>query len=432
MTVRHNLFIFLICLFLSVCCAEQCKGFDCMRNYIDKPEPAYKWSDTGVRLRDEGWTGYLLNFTSQTWLSPELVTRSEWWHQLLIIVPDSLQVLDTAALWVEYGDNTKADNDKITPKRFNVKFMADISVTQGIVSALVYQVPNQPVLFSEDVTRKERSENALIAFTWWHFINDAEQDAEYLIRLPMVKSAVKAMDTVTNFLTDDTAPEEIQGLGLNPSKFIAGGASKRGWTVWNLATVDPRVIAIFPAIMDLLNYNKNMKNQFASYGGWTWTLSDFWELNITIYTDTKEMADMQAILDVYEYPERMMIPKLLVLATNDEFFLPTNTRNWWKDLPGEKELNRLLMIPNQDHITFWGLQAKSQTIIGWINKVLSYSSNPTSKESSDLRNRSKNLDLPRFNWTHESGKIIVTSDQAPREVKIWSAESCNSKRQDWR
>ena len=48
MTVRHNLYIFLICFFLSVCCAEQCKGFDCMRNYIDKPEPAYKWSDTGV------------------------------------------------------------------------------------------------------------------------------------------------------------------------------------------------------------------------------------------------------------------------------------------------------------------------------------------------------------------------------------------------
>ena len=46
-----------------------------MKNYIDKPEPAYKWSDTGVRLREEEWTGYLLNFTSQTWLTPELVTR---------------------------------------------------------------------------------------------------------------------------------------------------------------------------------------------------------------------------------------------------------------------------------------------------------------------------------------------------------------------
>ena len=434
MVVRHIIINFLISVFLPACHADSCRGFDCMRDYIDKPEPAYKWADTGVRLRDEGWTGYLLNFTSQTWLGPGAVTRSEWWHQLLIIVPDRLQVLDTAALWVEYGDNSKADNDNITPERYNVKFMADMSVTQGMVSALVYQVPNQPVLFSEDVEQKERIENALIAFTWWHFIHDADQNAEYLIRLPMVKSVVKAMDTVTNFLTDHTGPGEIQGLGLNPTKFIAGGASKRGWTVWNLATVDSRVIAIFPVIMDLLNYNKNMKNQFASYGGWTWTLSDFWKLNITSYTDSKEMADMQAILDVYEYPERMMIPKLLILATNDEFFLPTNTRNWWKDLPEEQELNRLLMVPNQDHITFWGLQAKSQTVNGWINQILKYNSDLTLAESSkDCHNkRFDNLNLPRFNWTHETGKIIVTSEQVPSEVKIWSAISCNDRRQDWR
>ena len=430
MIVRNMIFTFITSLFLPACTGDPCRGFDCMRSYIDKPEPAYKWADTGVRLRDEGWTGYLLNFTSQTWLEPGLVTRSEWWHQLLIIVPDNIRVLDTAALWVEYGDNTKADNGSITPGRFNVQFMADISVAQGMVSALVYQVPNQPVVFSEDVEQKERIENAMIAFTWWHFLHDPDQKAEYLLRLPMVKSAVKAMDTVTNFLTDDTAPAEIQGLGLNPTKFITGGASKRGWTVWNLATVDSRVIAIFPAIMDLLNYNKNMKNQFASYGGWSWTLSDFWVLNTTAYTDSQQMADMQAILDVYEYPERMLIPKLLILATNDEFFLPTNTRNWWKDLPDEQELNRLLMVPNQDHITFWGLQAKSQTINGWINKILKYSSGLT---SSDCRSdRFKNLNLPRFNWTHESGKIIVNSEQNPSEVKLWSAESCNARRQDWR
>ena len=34
------------------------------------------------------------------------------------------------------------------------------------------------------------------------------------------------MDTVHNFLTDDTAPDELQELGLNPDKFIVGGASK--------------------------------------------------------------------------------------------------------------------------------------------------------------------------------------------------------------
>ena len=365
------------------------------------------------------------------------MTRSEWWHQLLVIVPHNLKTLDTAALWIEYGDNSEADNDSITPKRFNVQFMADISLNQGMVSALVYQVPNQPVIFSEDVTQEERIENALIAFTWLHFLNDADQDAEYLLRLPMVKSAVKAMDTVTYFLTDDTAPEELQDLGLNPTKWIAGGSSKRGWTVWNLATVDPRVIAIFPAIMDLLNYRKCMKSQFASYGGWTWTFEAFWKLNITLYTDSEEMEDMQKILDIYEYPEKMMIPKLLILATNDEFFLPTNTRNWWKDLPQEQELNRLLMVPNQDHITFWGLQAKSHAVNGWFSQILKSSSTMrTSKtladRSENMRSMMENLSIPRVSWTHESGRITVTSDQEPSEVKIWSAVSCNNRRQDWR
>ena len=70
-----SLSLILLCLLGSALSAGSCRGYDCMKNYIDKPEPAYKWSDTGVRLREEEWTGYLLNFTSQTWLTPELVTR---------------------------------------------------------------------------------------------------------------------------------------------------------------------------------------------------------------------------------------------------------------------------------------------------------------------------------------------------------------------
>ena len=106
-----------------------CSGYDCLKNYIERPEPAYQWTDTGARLRGEGgdtgvgWTGYLLNFTSQTWLHPGLVTRSEWWHNLLIIVPDNVRVLDTAALWIEGVDNTHAEED------YNVQFLVNVSIT---------------------------------------------------------------------------------------------------------------------------------------------------------------------------------------------------------------------------------------------------------------------------------------------------------------
>ena len=32
------------------------------------------------------------------------------------------------------------------------------------------------------------------------------------------------------------------------------------------------------------------------------------------------------MVDVYEYKEKMMMPKLVICGANDEFFLPTDTR----------------------------------------------------------------------------------------------------------
>ena len=107
----------------------QCSGYECLKYYVDKPDSSYKWTDSGVRLEEgRGWTGYLLNFTSQTWLSPDLVSRSEWWHQLLIIVPDEIKVLDTATLWITGKDND--DGDVVSIEYFDVQFMADVAVTQ--------------------------------------------------------------------------------------------------------------------------------------------------------------------------------------------------------------------------------------------------------------------------------------------------------------
>lgn len=42
-------------------------------DYIRLPDPAYSWRDTGARLTGVtnhiGWTGYVLNLTSQAWLT---------------------------------------------------------------------------------------------------------------------------------------------------------------------------------------------------------------------------------------------------------------------------------------------------------------------------------------------------------------------------
>ena len=43
--------------------------------------------------------------TSQTWLSPEEVSRSQWWHILVVVVPHKIRDTDTAMLWVTDGSN---------------------------------------------------------------------------------------------------------------------------------------------------------------------------------------------------------------------------------------------------------------------------------------------------------------------------------------
>jgi len=63
----------------------------------------------------------------------------------------------------------------------------------------------------------ERSEDAIIAFTWRHFIDDPTKP-EWLLRLPMTKAAVKAMDAIYG-LVDLVAKRPVE-------RFCIGGESK--------------------------------------------------------------------------------------------------------------------------------------------------------------------------------------------------------------
>ena len=64
-----------------------------------------------------------------------------------------------------------------------------------------FKIPNQHMVFAEDPLQKRRSEDGIIAYTWARFLEHPEEP-EWLVRLPMVKAAVRAMDTVTAFAKD--------------------------------------------------------------------------------------------------------------------------------------------------------------------------------------------------------------------------------------
>jgi len=48
------------------------------------------------------------------------------------------------------------------------------------------QVPNQPIHFAAEQPPRGRSEDAIIAYTWNHFLN-TPTEPEWLLRLPMTK-----------------------------------------------------------------------------------------------------------------------------------------------------------------------------------------------------------------------------------------------------
>lgn len=137
--------------------------------------------------------------TSQRWLTDADTTRSLWWHYLVVIVPSNYNpsFARNATLWITDGDNDSPDE---LPTRFNYNMLlaSELAMGTGLITGCLFQIPNEKMVFASDPEQKRRGEDAIIAFTWAHFLDHPDQP-EWLVRLPMVKASVRAMDAVTDF-----------------------------------------------------------------------------------------------------------------------------------------------------------------------------------------------------------------------------------------
>ena len=119
------------------------------------------------------------------------------------------------------------------------------------------QVPNQPLHFA-DSKEAGRSEDDLIAYTRIKYIET--HDETWLVRLAMVKSGIRAMDAMQQFLaTDEAGKQKIE-------RFVVAGGSKRGWTTWLIGAMDKRVRAIVPLVIDALNSEVITRHHYEAYG----------------------------------------------------------------------------------------------------------------------------------------------------------------------
>ncbi len=337
---------------LRLCAAD----YTALDRYVAAPDDSYRYQL--FRTIPAGdLTIYQLDLISQTWLTAAEVDRPEWHHWLTIMKPAAVKA-PAAALYINGGSN------RATPDAPNPLLTA-IAAQSGAVVIELDQVPDEPLKFSDE--SNARTEDAIIAYTWNKYLTTG--DERWPARLPMTKAVVRAMDAATDFLS------KLPSGAVTLDKFVVAGASKRGWTTWTAAAVDPRVVAIAPMVADFLNLEASFTHHWRAYGFWAPAIRDYEQAGVMNWIGTPQLASLLDIEDPYRYRERLTLPKYMINSTGDQFFLPDSSQFYFRDLPGEKYLR---FVPNTDH-NLAGIEAPLN-LTAWIQAVLT------------------NYPRPRFYW----------------------------------
>lgn len=365
--------------------------------YVAQRDAVYGWKLVST-IEGAGYRSFVLELTSQTWRSEKDVDRPVWKHWLTIVKPEKV-TSNKALLFIGGGKNGDPAPDKVAERT------AKIAIETGTVVADLGMVPNQPLFFT-DSKDKGRSEDDLIAYTRVkHF---STKDDFWLVRLAMVKSGVRAMDAIQEFLLSDA------GGKVKVDQFVVAGGSKRGWTTWLIGTVDKRVVAIMPMVIDALNSEAITKHHFEAYGFFSDALDDY--VNHGLFPHKIGTPEYQAVLkieDPYNYRNRpaLKMPKFMINAAGDQFFLPDNSQFYYGDLPEEKHIR---YVPNAKH-NLAGSDAV-ESMIAFYQAILT------------------NSPRPRFSWKKEKdGSLVVkpaNQGAKPKEVNLWQAT--NPKTRDFR
>ncbi|SDR62417.1 PhoPQ-activated pathogenicity-related protein [Rhizobiales bacterium GAS191] len=357
--------------------------------YVASPDPNYRYDLINTIPGDES-TGYVLEMTSQQWRGAAEVDRPIWKHWLVIVVP--LQVKTRIGILVISGGS----NNSKPPTGIN-PLASLLAVTTGSVVSELRMVPNQPLTFAGET--RQRSEDAITAYSWDKFLRTG--DDTWPLRLPMTKSAVRAMDTITAFCGSP------HGGSIAVDRFVVGGASKRGWTAWTTAAVDSRVVGVVPVVIDLLNIVPSFDHHYRAYGNWAPAVREYEETGIMDWADTPQFRALMRIEDPYSYRYRLTMPKFIVNSTGDQFFLPDSSQFYFDGLMGEKYLR---YVPNTDHsLKDKGADA-AESALAFYESIVGGASRP------------------EFTWHFEDdGSIRVKTSTKPTEVRLWQAANATTR-----
>lgn len=128
-----------------------------------------------------------------------------------------------------------------------------------------------------------------------------------------------------------------------------------------------------------------------------------WENKIPAFTQLRQIIDPLRYLNTI-YQPRLAIPKYIINASGDDFFVPDNTRFYYSKLPGVKSLR---IVPNMNHYSI--NQFAEGSLVPFINRFQSKKTLP------------QLIDLIHHHL------LTVYFSEAPVKVVRWTANNPNAR-----
>ena len=103
-------------------------------------------------------------------------------------------------------------------------------------------------------------------------------------------------------------------------------------------------MGIAPVVIDMLNVYPSFKHHWRVYGDWSPAINDYIHHGIMDYMGSNEYERLTDIVEPYSYRKILKLPKYIVNASSDEFFVTDSWKFYWDDLIGKNILGMFQML----------------------------------------------------------------------------------------